>query len=68
MAKIQVRQRVDLMSTYYDEKKKKYNVYGDSGKQEFPEKPGIMDQIKEGFQDSNTRAQLEAIRRRKQNG
>lgn len=56
------------MSTYYDEKKKKYVVYGDSGKKEFPEQPGIMDQIKEGFEDSNTRAQLEAIRRRKQNG
>ena len=50
------------MSAYYDQKKRKYVV--DS--KEFPETPTTIDYVKEGFQDSNTKAQLEALRKRRQ--
>jgi hypothetical protein len=49
------------MPSYYDEKKKKYVVDG----QQFEEKPTLMDRLKEGFQDQNTKAQLEALRKRR---
>lgn len=54
------------MDSYYDEKKKKYVVRADGSRQEFPEKPGMMDYVKEAFQPSDTRAQLEALRKRRQ--
>jgi len=55
------------MSSYYDDKKKKYVVSASLGaeKKEFPEQPGLMDRLKESFEDNNTRAQLEAIRKRR---
>ena len=50
------------MSAYYDERKRKYIV----DKKEFTESPTTVDYFKEGFQDSNTKAQLEALRKRRQ--
>ena len=49
------------MSAYYDQKKRKYIV----DEKEFPDQPSTIDYVKEGFQDSNTKAQLEALRRRR---
>lgn len=54
------------MDSYFDRKSKKYVVRADGSKQEFPEKPGMMDYMKEAFQPSDTRAQLEALRKRRQ--
>lgn len=54
------------MDSYFDDKKRKYVVRADGSKQEFPEKPGMMDYVKEAFQPSDTRAQLEALRKRRQ--
>lgn len=45
-------------------KKKPPTVYVDG--QEYPETPGVMDYVKEGFAPQNTRAQLDVIRRRRQ--
>lgn len=53
------------MASWFDEKKKKY-VVQEQERKEFPEKPGFMDYLKEGFQDTNTRVQLEALRKRRQ--
>jgi len=50
------------MSGYYDSRKKKYVI--DS--KEFPDQPTTMDYVKEGFEDQNTKAQLEALRKRRQ--
>lgn len=47
---------------YYDDKKKKYIV----NKKEFSDQPSTMDYLKEGLEDNNTKAQLEALRRRRQ--
>lgn len=49
-----------------DEKKKRKHVT--AGGKVFPAEPGVLDQLKEGFEDANTRAQLEAIRRRRRSG
>ncbi len=54
------------MAAYYDDKKKKYVVSSDAGPaKEFAESPGMMDYAKEGLEDNNTRAQLEAVRARR---
>lgn len=50
------------MSAYFDRKKKKYVVSG----KEFEERPSTIDFVKEAFEDSNTKAQLEALRKRKE--
>ena len=54
------------MASFYDEKKKKYVVNSDDGRKEFEDKPGFMDYLKEGFQSNDTKAQLEALRKRRQ--
>jgi hypothetical protein len=51
-----------MSNAYYDRKKRKYIV----DEKEFPESPGALDYLKEGFQDTNTRVQLEALRKRRQ--
>lgn len=40
-------------------------VRTEKGYSEFPEKPGVFDYVKEAFEPTNTRAQLDAIRARK---
>lgn len=56
------------MASYYDERKKKYIVNSpqEGTSKEFPEKPGMMDYFKEGFESNDTKAQLEALRRKRQ--
>ena len=55
------------MASYFDQKKKKYIVNSDTvERKEFPEQPGMMDYVKEAFEDDNTKAQLEALRKRRQ--
>lgn len=49
-------------SGYYDRNKKKIVVNG----QEYEPNPGMLDRVKEGFETTDTRAQLEAIRKRRQ--
>jgi hypothetical protein len=59
------------MASYFDEEKKKYVVSETndmSKKKEFAQSPTTMDYFKEAFQTNDTRAQLEAIRRRKAKG
>lgn len=46
-----------------EEKKKRKHVT--AGGKVFPAEPGILDHVKEGFEDTNTRAQLDAIRKRR---
>lgn len=48
----------------HDKKKKKEPTVMVNG-QEFPEKPGLMDRLKEGFEDHSTRADLDAVRKRR---
>jgi hypothetical protein len=47
-----------------DRKKKKEPTVYVSGR-EYPEKPGLLDRLKEGFEDQGTRSDLEVIRRRR---
>lgn len=47
-----------------EEEKKKLKQVTAGGKL-FPAEPTIFDQLKEGFEDSNTRAQLDAVRKRR---
>lgn len=54
------------MASYYDERKKKYVVNSENTSKEFPEKPGMMDYVKESFESDNTKAQLEALRKKRQ--
>lgn len=49
-----------------EEKKKRKHVT--AGGKLFPAEPGLMDHVKEGFEDANTRAQLDAIRKRRARG
>lgn len=52
--------------SYYDERKKKYVINSDKKESEFTDKPGFMDYVKEAFEPANTKAQLEALRKRRQ--
>lgn len=54
------------MASYYDEKRKKYVVENHGVVKEYPEKPGFMDYLKEGFEPAGNKAELEAIRRKRQ--
>ncbi len=40
-------------------------VFDGKDNKEFPEKPGVLDYVKEGFESSGVRADLNAIRRRR---
>lgn len=46
-----------------DDKKKKTSIY--VGGKEYSPEPSMLDRLKEGFETTDTRAQLEAIRRRR---
>lgn len=58
------------MASYYDSKKKKYVVQDGVERKEFSGEPSAWDYVKESFQPTTTRAELDALRkrRRKQNG
>lgn len=46
-------------------RKKKEEPVVLAGGKTFPEKPGLMDYVKEGFEPTNTRAQLDVVRKRR---
>lgn len=58
------------MADQDDEKKKEkmINFIDDSTKQvkQIPANPGFLDYVKEGFETNDTRAQINAIRRRRE--
>lgn len=56
-----------MSRAYFNDKKRKYIVETEMGvKKEFPEEPTTFDYLKEGFEDQDTKAQLEALRKRRQ--
>lgn len=50
-----------------EKKPKVIEVYDERSKsiKTFPEKPGFLDYVKEGFQPTDTRADIDAMRRRR---
>ncbi len=55
------------MGARFDDRRRVYVVSDKSGKpKEFPEQPGLMDYAKEGLENNETRAQLEAARKQRQ--
>jgi hypothetical protein len=52
---------------YYDDQRKKYvHDDGEGNLQEFPEKPGVLDTLKEGFLPTEVRVQLDVERKRRE--
>jgi hypothetical protein len=50
------KKKQDSSITVYDQDAKDYKT--------FPKKPGVIDYVKEGFENQTTRANIDAIRRR----
>lgn len=54
-----------------EDKDRKYDWAGENSQdpssyKRFPKKPGLWDKFKEGFQPTNTRAMLDALRKRRE--
>ncbi len=54
------------MANKKDEKDPNVRVYSEAGVKAFPKEPNMWDRVKESFEPTNTRANLDAVRARRQ--